>query len=178
MTAPPDPSDPTPRKRQPSDEPDTYELNLEDEAPAAPARGKASPPRSPTKPGAGEGYDVAPPEKAKPSPEPVASKPKVPDPRLDTAAAPPAPPAPPAGAAEAAGSAAPAGETVPKQYQSEPEPAYLDPAVAASKREQARIRAAQQLAIEADKRRKIRLIALLAVTAAAVIAAGAVVLLG
>lgn len=171
---PDSPNQPDPRDKssKPHDEePETYELNLEDEdQPESSARSASSDTAASTEdaPGRDEAptdsdgdadddiYDLAEPEpdqaRKKKSAAPDVS---VPDPRLDRDAVPPAPSETQAKAA-AEGSDKP----IPKLYQTEPDPAFVDPAVAASRREQARIRAAQQLAIEEAKRRKIRAIVL------------------
>lgn len=113
-------------------EPETYDLNIDEDELAAPAP-------------------------AKPSLDKLAN-----DPRLamgdDPAPAADAPAPPPASAsADAAGH--PADRPIPKLWKSEPEPTYVDPAVASRRREEARIRAAEQLAIaDARKRKRHRII--------------------
>ena len=161
-------------KRQPADdsEPEVYELNLDDQAePAAevdtPADATAHRQRDSVAASSddGEGYELADEEPPRTAAKAAPTKP---DPRLDRSAVPPAPPTA-SGAESGPPSGGAAGTSVPKQFQSEPDPAYVDPAVAASKREQARIRAAEQMALEDAKRRRTRTIILLVIAAAALL---------
>lgn len=155
-------------KRKSLDDADLYELNLDDDdpAPAAPPRPrKPTTPAPPTKSTAGpkandeDTYDLA--EVEKPRPRTKAPlRPEL-DPRLadgaqstDKAGEPPRPKV----LTDAAERAAQEGRPIPKLYQSEPEPETVDPAVAARKREEARVRAAQELAEEEARKFRIKMI--------------------
>lgn len=171
-------NDNLPRRSEDEAEPDVYELNLDDssdasanDAASASASAHGSPDAAKTPADSDDDiYDLAEPE---PAPEHRArsdgslKKVAKADPRFDTAAVPaPASDTAPDSSLEAAD------KPIPKQYQSQPDPAYVDPAVAASRREQARIRAAEQLAIEDAKRQKIKLIVLAVVVILALLIGG------
>jgi hypothetical protein len=172
-------------RRDRDEESDTYELNLDDEPagsasppPAAPKPRPASKPKpaspEPASDAEADAYELAEPE---PAPSKSSAAPLRPEllpggsdvgPGADADDEPPGlgkprKPSHPSGVVtggrtEAADRAAAEGKPIPKLYQSEPEPEYIDPAVAASRREQARIRAAEQMALEEEARRKRNLI--------------------
>ena len=129
-------------------EPDTYDLAEPDDAPvtkpaAPPAKAKAG------EPAKGRTYDLEAEPQAPAKPSADAAAKLATDPRF--AAEPKAPP-PPRGDSVAADT----GRVKTGVYTPEAdEPAYVSPEVAASRREEARIRAAQ-LAAEADARKRKR----------------------
>jgi hypothetical protein len=157
-----------PKKSQPPADDGLYELNLpqdEQDAAAPPPPSKPSKSAPSGKPGASEPVsDTALP--ADFQPEPVAPTASSPSASTTSSGA-------PSGGGGGGGAGVSFGgpeKKTPKIYPEEPEPAYVDPHVAARKREEARIRAAEQLALEAAaaRRRRLILFGIIAVIAAGV----------